>query len=241
MADDKAQNNEDKGQEIPKEVPTKEVQPQGEKQPQTTPQAQLSDEQVASLKDSITKDVSGVVSQEVSKSVIQKIGDALGLTKKQEEALPTDADALKKIVNEQLEQRFAKLEEEGEKEEKQSETQRQERINGIVQGWYTQYNQLSKLGKVPQMKEAKEGDAGYDARKKLILAIGKMIEQNRSQGIEYTPSISDILVAHPQVLEGPPGADLPISGNTQVRETGESFKYKDIKEKSFEEIAAGNI
>jgi len=230
--------NEDAGvqQDQTQETPTQEVQPQVEKPTTTTPQT-LSDEQVASLKDSITKDVSG----KVSTSVIQRIGEALGLTKKQEEALPTDAAQLQKIVDQKLEERFTKLQQQADQEEKQTETQRQERINGIVQGWYSQYDQMARLGKVPQMKQAVEGDPGYDARKKIILAIGEMINENKQKGVDYTPSISDVLIANPQVLEGVPGANLPISGNTQVRESAADFKHSDITSKSWEEIASGNI
>ena len=210
--------------------------------PSVTPEVKpsMSDEQVASLKDSITKDVSGQVSQEVSKSVIQKIGEALGLTKREEDKLPTDAEALQKLVDQKLEERFSKLSEEAENEEKEEKTARQERINGIVNGWYTQYNILARQGKVPPVKNAgDENDPGLQARKKIILAIGKMIEQNKAQGIDYTPTISDVLVTYPQVLQGPPGADLPISGNTAVRENEDSFKYENIHKKTFEEIAEG--
>lgn len=223
-----------------KEVEVEETQPETPEQ-DVPSQKSVTDDQISSLKDSITKDVSGKVSQEVSKSVIQKIGDALGLTKKEEEELPTDAKNLKKIIDQELEAKFTKLREDADKEEKQTEQERQNKINNIVQGWYSQYNQLARMGKVPQIKENKEGDAGYDARKKLIMAIGKMIEENKSQGVDYTPSISDVLVSNPNAVEGVPGSNLPISGNTQVRETGESFKYSDIKDKSFEEILAGNL
>lgn len=222
------------------------VTPEVKETPVVTPEVKpdvkstLSDEQVASLKESISKDVSGTVSQEVSKSVIQKIGEALGLTKKEEDKLPTDAEALQKMVDQKLEERFSKLSEEAKKEEEGEKTARQERINGIVNGWYTQYNILARSGKVPPIKNAgDENDSGLQARKKIILAIGKMIEQNKSQGIDYTPTISDVLVTYPQVLQGPPGADLPISGNTAVRENEDSFKYDSIHKKSFEEIAEG--
>ena len=231
--DEKNKEAEDK---VLKETSSKEVQPEVKEQDKSSQPSGLSDDQVTSIKDSISKDVTGKVSQEVSKSVIEKIGEALGLTKKQEDKLPTDAAELQKLVDQKLDEKFNQYKEQADKEDKEVETQRQTRINSTVQSWFTQYNQLAKLGKVPAMKEAKEGDAGYDARKKLILAIGKMIEQNKSQGVDYTPSISDVLVAFPDVLKGPPGADLPISGNTAVRENEAILDYKDLHGKSFEEI-----
>lgn len=238
MANEPTQNNEDKSQEIQQEAPVKEVQPQVTQQPATPQTASLSDEQVNSIKADISKDVAGKVSQEVSKSVIERIGEALGLTKKQEDNLPTNADDLQKIVDQKLEQKFNEYKTAADEEDKAEEESRQARINATVNSWFTQYNQMAKLGKVPAMKENKEGDPGYDARKKLIIAIGKMIEQNKAQGVEYTPSIADVLVAYPDVLKGPPGADLPISGNTAVRENESIMDYKELHNKSFEDIAS---
>ena len=56
MVDKPTQKNEE-GQEIQQETPTSEVQPQGTQPTPAPSQTQLSDDQVASLKDSITKDV----------------------------------------------------------------------------------------------------------------------------------------------------------------------------------------
>ncbi len=197
----------------------------------------MSEEQVASLKKGITEDVSG----EVSKSVIQKIGEALGLTKKEEvDNLPTDAEALKKIVDTEVTRRFEKETQDTVKQQKQEATNHQNRIDGTVRNWHTQYSELSRLGKVPVIKnEADEQDEGVEARKKIILAMGGIISemQKVNPNSDYLPSISEVLVRFPNVLKGPPGADLPISGNTAVRENADSFSYeKDIAGMTFDQI-----
>ena len=82
-------------------------------------------------------------------------------------------------------------------------------------------------------------DEGVAARRKLITAIGGIIDEVRkiNPNSDYTPSISEAMVRYPTVLSAPPGADLPISGNTAVRESEDSFAYdKDVAGKSFQEI-----
>ena len=81
-------------------------QPQAPIAPQTPSSAPVDS---AKLKEEITRDVSGKVSEEVSKSVIQRIGEALGLTKKEEAKLPTDPESLKKIVDENVNLRKGEL------------------------------------------------------------------------------------------------------------------------------------
>lgn len=209
--------------------PTKPVEP-------TIPQDQLT-----SLKDTIAKDVSGKVTEEVSKGVIARIGEALGLTKKQEEGLPKDPEALKKVVQEAIDKKFEEVGQQAENEERESEKDRKVRVNGIVNNWFSQYNRLSQSGKVPAIKNANnENDPGIQARKKVILYIGQMIEKLKTEGSDYTPSIADALLENSRVLSGPAGANLPISGNTAIRENEESFKYEDIKGKSFEDIIQGS-
>ncbi len=205
----------------------------------STPQpTQLSDDQVSSLKDSITKDVSGKVSQEVSKSVIEKIGEALGLTKKQEEALPTDPQSLQRVVDERIKAGIEQFKNEQKQEVEQSQQTYQERVKEIQTGWFTQYDQLARSGKVPMIKDANDtNDAGVLARRRIILAIGSEIEKLRANGDTYIPSISDVILQNPNVLRGDvAGADLPISGNTAVKE--QPFSNQEIRNKSMAQIAS---
>ena len=202
----------------------------------------IPEDTLTTLKDTITKDVSGKVTEEVSKGVLTRISEALGLTKEQEEELPKDPESLKKMVQESIDAKMEELDTQAKKEEKESKKERQTRINGIVNNWFSQYNRLSQSGKVPAIKDSSdENDPGLQARKKVILYIGQMIEKLKAEGSDYTPSIADALLENPRVLSGPAGANLPISGNTAIREDESSFKYEDVAKKSFEEIAAGNV
>lgn len=221
----------------PTETPT-EAQPEDVREAAT--RESISDDQISSLKSQITKDVEGKVSSEVSQSIIAKIGTALGLTKQEEEKLPTDAETLKKIVDEQVQAGINQYKTEVEEQESRSIEEREQQINQVITGWHSQYDQLSRMGKVPKVENQSDpNDKGIVARRKIIMAIGKMIEQNKKDGVRYTPTVSDVLLASPNVLSAPPGADLPISGNTHVREDDSAFTNAEIRNKSFAEIARG--
>jgi hypothetical protein len=226
---------------VPPTLPTTSTTPTPPVTLPVTPPAQplkptMSEKAVAELREGITKDVSG----EVSKSVIQKIGDALGLTKKEEEELPKDPKALKKLVDSAVTKRFEKESEAAGEQVKVDGQNRQGRIDNIVKTWHFQYNELARLGKLPAIKNVNDtNDEGVVARKKLIRTIGNIIDEiNKvNPNSDYVPSISEAMVRFPTVLAAPPGADLPISGNTAIRENEDSFSYeKDVAGKSFEQI-----
>lgn len=209
--------------------------------PETPPSTpSLSDEQISSIKADVSKDVAGKVSQEVSKSVIEKIGEALGLTKKEEDALPTNAQELQKAIDSAVEKKVSELSKSAEEQDQQEQEDYNKAVENTVNGWHLQYNQLAAAGKVPAIKDANNlQDEGMVARRKLIMAIGKIIEEVRKTdpNSNYIPSISEALIRFPDVLKAPPGADLPISGNTASREGGEAINYhEDVHGKSVQEI-----
>ena len=214
------------------------VQPSAPAEP--SPPPKISDEQISGLKDEITKDISGKVSEEVSKSVIDRIGDALGLTKKETKELPSDPEELKKIVDDRVQERLDEIEKSAKEAETTEESQRQEQIDGIIKGWHGEYSALAQAGKVPEVKNASDADdPGVQARRKLILSVGKIIEADKAKGIQRTPSLSEAFLINPGVLTGPPGADLPISGNTNVQEKEGAFTNKEIHGKTIEQLAVG--
>lgn len=206
----------------------------------TTPVSQPTSETSAQLREVIDKDTEGGIIERVSKSVTERVAKALGLTQKQEERLPTDADALKQLIDRSLNDRLERLSSKAREQEETAEKDYQQKVNSIVDGWNWQYQRLADSGKVPKIKDVNDRiDSGVQAKRKIILYIGKMIENLKAQGSNYVPTIADALLENPDVLSAPPGADLPISGNTAVMEGEDSFKYEDIASKSFEEIAQG--
>lgn len=192
------------------------------------------------LRQEISQDVTKSVSDTVSKSIIERIGSALGLNKQeQEEEIPKDPEALKKFVNDQVQARLKDQKDQEQSQVQQTQEQRQQQIDTIITGWHSQYEALARMGKLPKIEDSSnKDDKGVVARRKLILEVGKIIDENKQNGIQYTPTIQDALMVNPQVVNGVPGANLPISGNTSSANSGEAFSNKEIRGKSFLEIAA---
>lgn len=208
--------------------------------PPVTP-PKLSEEDVTKMRETIKTEVS----ETVSKSILQKIGDALGFTKKETEELPTDKPSLQKLIDSSVADKFKSQTQTVEKQDEQDATDRQTRIDSTVKGWHFQFSELSRLGKVPVIKDATDPtDEGVVARRKLIMSIGTIIDETRKTNptSDHVPSISEVLVRFPDVLKGPPGANLPISGDTAVRAPAVALDYeKDVAGKSFQQIVdSGN-
>jgi len=219
---------EKKSQEVEETKPTttEEVEAPTIKETSTDTTPSISDDQLSSVSDT------------VSKSVIQRLSESLGLNKKEAEELPTDPESLQKIVDERVQSQLQDRDAKNEEIRKLEETQQSNNINSIIKGWDSQYTQLAQSGKVPAIKKLSDpNDPGVVAKRKMIMAIGKVIEQNKAKGIEYTPTVAEILVNYPTVLDGPPGADLPISGSTAGVSNSPQVNYqKDIAGKSFQQI-----
>jgi len=209
--------------------------------PPTPPVAPTLDTDAANkLKEDISKDVTESVSNTVSQSIVERIGKALGLSKEEaKEELPKDPKELESFINKKVQEQLQAEKDDQESQTAETEKQRQERIDSIITDWHSQYESLSSMGKVPKVEDANNtNDKGLQSRKKLIQQIGKMIDENKKSGIEYTPTVQDALLANPSILSGVPGADLPISGSTASRENSRAFSNKEIRGKSFLEIAA---
>jgi len=236
--------SENKKEEVPLVV-TPPVEPPKETVPPVTPPAEPKtpsfDQTTADkLKADISKDVTESVSTSVSQSIIERIGKALGLSKEEaKEELPKDPQELQKFINAQVQAQLKSEKEKQQSEIEETENQRQERIDSIITGWHSQYESLARMGKVPKVANANDtNDKGLQIRKNLIQQIGKMIDENKQNGIDYTPTIQDALLSNPSIIDGVPGADLPISGNTSSRQNSSAFSNKEIRGKSFLQIAA---
>ena len=229
MAEEEIKTQQDKVEEQTQEI---------EKPQETEVKETKSDFDVNSLKEEISKDLSGKVSETVSKSVIEKIGEALGLTKKEEEKLPTNPEDLKAIVDAKVNEALSQRDKQSKEAEQQSEKERETKVNDIIKSWHSEYNSLVAAGKAPKITNPNDpNDKGVQARRKLILGVDKILKSEKaSGGGGRTPSLSEVMLANPRVLEMPPGADLPISGNTGVMESEDAFTNKEIRGQSFEEL-----
>ena len=217
--------------------PTQDTQSQSQAQP-TTPAQPTPQSPTPSSSPVDVESIKAEVSKGVTETVKENIKKVFGLSEKEKEELPTDADSLQKLVDEKVKQQLEQYKTQEKQEKTQSEQQYQEKVKEIQSGWFNQYDILARAGKVPLIKDPNDvNDAGVLARRKIIIAIGKQIETLRAEGNTYIPSISDIILQNPNVLRSEvPGADLPISGNTAT--TQPEFSNQEIRNKSMAQIAS---
>jgi hypothetical protein len=186
------------------------------------------------------------IKEEVSKGVIQKIGEALGLTKKEEAKLPTDPkeleklveDRSKKTVQEILDERDTKAKEEEEAHEKEV----QEGAKRYQNLWASQYDQLATAGKLPKIEDINDvNDPGRQAKAKLLTKLYEVLQENEKNGIDEVPTLKEIYYDYPEVLTNKvAGATTPVSGGGRTHSSGNAMDYNDIHNSSFEDILKEN-
>lgn len=138
-----------------------------------------------------------------------------------------DKEALKKEIKDEITA-----------EDEEAERTHQAKIDRVRAGWTNEYSTLAKAGKVPKIKDVKdESDRGVKAKRALLIKLGQIIQHNKETGNDHVPSLSQVLLLHPEVLSPSPGGELPISGSS--RPTGDSgaFSNAEIRGKSFQQIA----
>lgn len=154
--------------------------------------------------------------EKASKSFIQKLTEAFGLSKKEEDVVPTDPTKLgeyidsraKKQAEEILKARDDKTEEATKEQQEKLQTGAEE----YKVSWTYQYNEMAKHGSVPAVEKPQDPqDPGNIARGRLLLKLGQVLEENKKNGIDYVPSLWEILSRFPNVLRTA-GADTPVAG-----------------------------
>jgi hypothetical protein len=177
--------------------------------------------------------------ERASKSVIEKIGEALGLTKKQEEQIPSEPKELAKYLEERSEAKMndilAKREAEQMKALKEAQRVQNESAQTFTQLWGRQYKELAESGKVPKIeKETDPNDPGRIARLKVLTKMYEIVQANQAQGIDYVPTLKEVFYEHPDLFKAVEGADAPISGGGRTEQKSQVPGYK----RSWEEILA---
>jgi len=188
-----------------------------------------------------TSSIEKNVSEKVSKSVIEKIGEALGLNKKEEAKIPTDPEELKRFVEENSKKTVEQIL--GDKQKQEQEVI-QKREKELEEGskryqslWTNQFEHLVSLGKVPKIEDSNnKDDAGRQAKTKLLTKLYEVIQENEKNGIDEVPTLKEIYYEYPEVLKNTvAGGNTPISGGGRSHVSGGS-NYNDIHNSSFEDI-----
>lgn len=189
-----------------------------------------------------TAEIEKNVSEKVSKSVIEKIGEALGLTKKEEEKIPTDPVELAKFVEDKSKKTVQDILSE---KDKVIEDEKVERQKQLAEGskryqalWSGQFEYLAGLGKVPKIVDATDkNDPGQMVKTKLLTKLYEVLQENEKNGVDEVPTLKEIFYEFPEVLTNKvAGATTPVSGGGRSPTSGQEMNYQDLHKSSFEEI-----
>lgn len=193
----------------------------------------------------IEKKITETVTGTVSKSVIEKIGEALGLTKKEEEKLPTDPEGLRKFIAEESKKQAEAIIKSKEDAITTTETQREEQLKQGAEGykkvWSREYDSISESGLAPKIEKADDPqDPGNIIKTKILVKLKEVLDENAKNGQDYVPSLWEITHKYPEVLKADvtvPGATVPISGGGKGGQNGDNF-YNRVHSTSIEDMVA---
>src|SRR3990167_2657124 len=153
----------------------------------------------------IQEKLEGTITERVSKTLLEKIGGALGLTKEQKKELPSDPEELAQFVRDNAKQGVQEILSEKEKQEQEAEqekqTQLQEGATRFQQLWKNQYDQLAESGKVPKITNANDkSDPGNVAKIRILTKLYQIIKENQEKGIDYVPTLKEVYYENPDVV-----------------------------------------
>ena len=159
------------------------------------------------------------IEEKVSKGLLAKIADAWNLTKKEEEAIPTDPEGLKKYIDDITDKKLKAVADEREKKATQSQADQEKQLAAGAKNfqnmWVRDYNEMAKLNRVPAIVNATDkNDPGNIAKTKILFKLSEVLKENEAAGIDYVPSMWEIIARFPNVLrtETTAGATAPVSG-----------------------------
>lgn len=146
-----------------------------------------------------------------------------------EEEKSIDPDTFKKEIKDELKT-----------EAVEAEKAEQTRVDTVKAGWTHEAELLAKAGKIPKIEDPNdENDPGVVAKRNLIIKLGVEVRRNQADGNNFVPSLSQIAMLHPEVIEPVAGGDLPISGGSIPTTKTQDFENKEIRGKSMQQIARG--
>jgi len=231
----------------PPEDPTKIVPPVAPATPPTepTPPATPSTEPTSPAPPA-EPDLKGL-EEKVSKGVIEKIGEALGLTKKEtEEKIPTDPAELAKFVRAETQKGVQEvLDQQAKKEQDQveaRETQIQEGAQRFQTLWANQYNELAEAGRVPKITNKDDkNDPGNVVKVKILTKMKQIIDENEKNGIDYVPTLKEVFYENPNILrmETAAGANVPISGGGRSTTPNSGLTYDQLHKTDMDDLVKG--
>lgn len=184
------------------------------------------------------------VTEKVTRSVIERIAEGFGITKKEEVAkIPDNPEELAKFVQDNAKKATEQLLTEREQREKEVQEAQQKQITEGAQRfqslWKSQYEELAATGRVPKITNpADKNDPGNLAKVKILTKLSEKLRENQANGVDYVPTLKEIFYEHPDVLSTATttGADAPISGGGRAMATGGGLPYDQLHKADTEDL-----
>jgi len=191
----------------------------------------------------IKTEIETSVAEKVQKSVLEKIGEALGLTKAEKKQLPTDPDELAKFIQDNARKGTQEVLTEREKEEQTATEEREKQVSEGAQRfqtlWKNQYTELAESGRVPKIVNPDDkNDPGNLAKVRILTKLSQIIKENEEKGIDYVPTLKEVFYENPNILrtDTVAGATTPISGGGRtIAQTG-ALKYEELHKANIEDL-----
>ncbi len=185
------------------------------------------------------------ITEKVSKTLLEKIGTALGLTKEEKKTLPTDPDELAKFVQDNAKKGTQEVLSEREKAEQDAVQSREKQITEGAQKfqtlWKNQYAELAEMGRVPKIVNPDDkADPGNVAKVKILTKLSQMIKENEANGIDYVPTLKEVFYENPDLLrtDTVAGATVPVSGGGRSIAATGALKYDALNKTPIEDLVA---
>ena len=227
-------------------TPTEPTVPSTSSEP-TTPEAPTAPP-VAAQPDmeAVKKDLESSITEKVSKGVVEKIAEALGITKKEEvEKIPQTKEELMQFVKDNARQTYDETQTEQQKQEQETQRQQDQQLQEGAKRfqtlWAGQYNELAERNLVPKITKAEDkNDPGNVAKVKILTKLKQMIDENQKKGVDYVPTLKEVFYENPNVLrtETTTGANAPISGGGRSTANGNMRSVGQLRETSFEDLVS---
>ena len=189
------------------------------------------------------KKIEGSVTEKVSKTLLEKIGGALGLTKDEEEKLPTDPKELQKFIQDNARKSFQEVLSEKDKQEQMQSEERQKQVTEGAQRfqslWKSQYEELAAQGRVPKIQNPNDAnDPGNVTKIRLLTKLKEIIDENAKNGVDYVPTLKEVFYENPDLLrtETTAGAHVPVSGGGRSTTPNNGLTYEQLHKNDFDDI-----
>jgi len=183
------------------------------------------------------------ITEKVSKGVLAKLSEAFGLTKKEEEQLPTDPKELLKLAEERGSEAAKKVLEDREEDARfQQESQEKQITEGaqkFQQLWLNQYKDLANANRVPQIVNAQDpNDPGNVAKVQILTRLKQILDENQANGIDYVPTLKEVFYETPNILSTATttGANVPVSGGGRTTSSTNGLAYSALNKMDIDDI-----